>query len=104
MRRIRRRERQLEGARFEPGEVQQVVDEPGEAPGADADLVLWDMSNERVIRHKDLHDDCDYSPYEGHVVKAFPVTTISRGETVWDKGWISDRYGRGRFLKQEPHS
>lgn len=73
------------------------------APGADADLVLWDTSSEVVIRHANLHDACDYSPYEGRVVSACPVTTISRGETVWDRGWISDRHGRGQFLKQEAH-
>lgn len=33
-------------------------------PGADADIVLWDPTLAGVIRHADLHDACDYTPYE----------------------------------------
>jgi len=35
------------------------------AIGADADLVVWDPSITRKIRHADLHDGSDYTPYEG---------------------------------------
>jgi dihydropyrimidinase len=73
-------------------------------PGADADLVLWDTRAHRTIRHADLHDACDYTPYEGREVGAWPAVTVSRGEIVWDRGWVSDRHGRGAFLKQSPHS
>jgi len=72
-------------------------------PGADADLVLW-ASTPRTIKHAELHDDCDYTPYEGHDVGAWPAMTLSRGEVVWDRGWVSDRHGRGAFLMQVPHS
>jgi dihydropyrimidinase len=73
-------------------------------PGADADIVLWDIGKPVTIRHADLHDACDYTPYEGRKVAAWPVMTLSRGEIVWDRGRVSDRYGRGQFLKQSPHS
>jgi dihydropyrimidinase len=73
-------------------------------PGADADLALWDTRKPVTIRHDDLHDGCDYTPYEGREVAAWPVMTLSRGEVVWDRGWVSNRYGRGQFLKQSPHS
>jgi dihydropyrimidinase len=73
------------------------------APGADADIALWDAGRAVTIRHSDLHDDCDYTPYEGREVGAWPVMTLSRGETVWDRGWVSERQGRGQFLKQDPH-
>jgi dihydropyrimidinase len=73
-------------------------------PGADADIALWDSGAGRTIRHAELHDACDYTPYEGREVGAWPVVTLSRGEVVWERGWVSDRYGRGEFLKQDPHS
>jgi dihydropyrimidinase len=74
------------------------------APGSDADISLWNAQVPRTIRHADLHDACDYSPYEGWEVGAWPTMTLSRGEVVFDRGWIADRLGRGKFLKQSPHS
>jgi dihydropyrimidinase len=73
------------------------------APGADADIALWDTQRAVRISHEHLHDDCDYTPFEGFEVGAWPVTTIARGEIVWDRGWVSERHGRGRFLKQDAH-
>lgn len=73
------------------------------APGADADIVLWETGEPSAIRHADLHDACDYSPYEGHKVAARPVMTLSRGEVIWDRGHVAATPGRGRFLKQDPH-
>ncbi|HWJ35375.1 MAG TPA: dihydropyrimidinase [Steroidobacteraceae bacterium] len=73
------------------------------APGADADIVLWDTATPVDITHDALHDACDYTPYEGRRVGAWPSMTISRGETIWNRGWISDHYGRGRFLQQGSH-
>jgi dihydropyrimidinase len=73
------------------------------APGADADIVLWDTDTRVTITHANLHDACDYSPFEGRSVGAWPVMTLSRGETIWNRGWVCDRYGRGQFLQQSPH-
>jgi dihydropyrimidinase len=73
------------------------------APGADADIVLWDTRNPVDIKHEHLHGGCDYTPFEGRRVGAWPIMTLSRGETIWDRGWISDQYGRGRFLPQGSH-
>jgi dihydropyrimidinase len=68
------------------------------AIGADADLAIWDMNREWVVRHELLHDNCDYSPYEGMKLTGYPHRTISRGETVWHDGTFSAVAGRGRFL------
>jgi dihydropyrimidinase len=73
------------------------------APGSDADIALWDTQNTVEIKHANLHDDCDYSPFEGRVVGAWPIVTFSRGELVWNRGWVSDQYGRGKFLQQGKH-
>jgi dihydropyrimidinase len=68
------------------------------AVGADADLVLWDMEREWVVGHGLLHDNCDYTPYEGMKLTGFPVLTLSRGEVVWQDGEVCGRPGRGRYL------
>ncbi|HEV7252814.1 MAG TPA: dihydropyrimidinase [Mesorhizobium sp.] len=69
------------------------------APGGDADIVLWQTGDPRRVEHADLHDDCDYTPYEGMTLSAWPVVTLSRGERVWDKGWVSSAHGRGRYVE-----
>jgi dihydropyrimidinase len=67
-------------------------------PGADADIVLWDADRPGVIRHADLHDACDYTPYEGQAVRGLPVMTFSRGACVWDRGQVFGNPGRGRMV------
>ena len=68
--------------------------------GADADLVIFSPKSERVISHHLLHDNCDYTPYEGHVCKGWPVATFSRGSVVaWD-GKFLGKAGRGQFIKR----
>jgi len=70
-------------------------------PGADADMVLWEQGAPLPIGHHMLHDACDYTPFEGRRVSAWPATTLSRGERVWDRGWVSTAHGRGRFVGVE---
>jgi dihydropyrimidinase len=71
------------------------------AIGADADIAVWDPGKEVTITNALLHHDVDYTPYEGTKVKGWPVTTLSRGEIVWDNGRVTGKPGRGRFLKCE---
>jgi dihydropyrimidinase len=47
-----------------------------------------------------LHDACDYTPYEGLDVSAWPVVTLSRGEKIWERGWTSAAHGRGREISR----
>ena len=47
----------------------------------------------------------DYTPYEGRVVRGWPVLVLSRGEVVAKDGKVTESAGRGRFLpcdKPEP--
>lgn len=69
------------------------------APGADADLAIWEVDGKRRISHRDLHDRNDHSPFEGQTQTGRPVTTIVRGQRVWDGGKVLVRPGGGRFLK-----
>jgi dihydropyrimidinase len=64
--------------------------------GSEADLLIWDLHSERKIRHDDLHDAVDYTPYEGLTVAAWPETIIHRGQVV-EPGLSG---GSGRFLER----
>jgi dihydropyrimidinase len=69
------------------------------AIGADADIAIWDPHKDVTISNDLLHHDVDYTPYEGMQVTGWPVTTLSRGEVVWNEGQFDARIGRGEFLK-----
>ncbi|STM08028.1 phenylhydantoinase [Escherichia coli] len=73
------------------------------APGSDGDVVIIDPRQSQQIQHRHLHDNADYSPWEGFtcqgamsepypVVKRFSVTAPLQ------------QAGRGRFLRRKPLS
>jgi dihydropyrimidinase len=68
------------------------------AVGGDADIVIWDTEREWTVTHSLLHDQCDYTPYEGMRIKSWPELTLSRGEVVWNGKEPTVTPGRGRFL------
>ncbi len=68
------------------------------AVGADADIAIWDPDKEVTVSVDMLHDNMDYTPYEGRRVTGWPVITLSRGEVVWRDGKVTAEPGRGRFL------
>ena len=68
------------------------------AIGADADLALWDEKREVTITNDMLHHAVDFTPYEGTVVKGWPVLVLSRGELVCRDGEVVAKAGRGQFL------
>jgi len=68
------------------------------AIGADADIAIWDPTKEVTIENRMLHHAVDYTPYEGMRVTGWPVTTLVRGERVWDEGQVRGQAGFGQFL------
>ena len=70
------------------------------AAGSDADLVLMDPSLKAPLTHSMLHENCDYTPYEGFPLNGYPVLTISRGEIIAREGRFIGQKGRGRFIKR----
>ena len=58
------------------------------APGADADLVLWDPKKQVTITNETLQHVIDYTPYEGMEVTGWPVATIRRGEVAMRDGKV----------------
>lgn len=68
------------------------------AVGADADIAIWDAERTVTITNSTLHHNTDYTPYEGQVIKGWPIMTISRGDIVWDDGKVTAEPGRGQFI------
>jgi dihydropyrimidinase len=69
------------------------------AVGSDADITILDPSRRGKIRAADLHET-DYSPWEGHDIFAWPVTTILRGKVMVESGEYFAKPGDGRYLKR----
>ncbi|MEZ4405351.1 MAG: dihydropyrimidinase [Polyangiales bacterium] len=74
------------------------------APGADADLIVWDPDHEHTLSHANLHMRVDYSPYEERVVRGAPTHVLSRGEVIVERGSFKGSKGRGRFLRRSTFS
>lgn len=72
------------------------------AVGSDADIVLFDPNVERTLSAKTHHMNCDYSLFEGWKIKGEPVTVLSRGKVIIDKGKYLGTPGEGKFLKRGP--
>ncbi len=72
------------------------------APGADADLVVYDPNRRHTISATTHHMDVDYSCYEGRTVQGGSDVVLSRGEVIVENGEWKGRAGHGRFLRRQP--
>ena len=70
------------------------------APGADADIVLYDPNATTTISVDTHHMNMDYSAYEGTVINGRVDTVISRGKTLIADGSYHGSKGDGRYLKR----
>ena len=68
------------------------------AVGSDADLVLWDPNQTRIVRGGDLLSRAGFSIYEGVEVTGWPQITIRRGQVVYEAGRITAEPGSGRLV------
>jgi dihydropyrimidinase len=68
------------------------------AIGSDADLVIFDPNKKATLSHTMLHEQVDYTPYEGLEVRGYPVITISHGKILVRDGNFVGSKGQGRFL------
>ncbi|MGW8378284.1 dihydropyrimidinase [Streptomyces sp. ODS28] len=71
------------------------------APGADADLVLYDPHAEQTISAETHHMNVDYSAYEGKRITGRVETVLSRGETVIDRREFTGRAGHGSYVPRD---
>lgn len=68
------------------------------AVGSDADIAIWDSQMTAPIRHSNLHDGADYTPYEGTEITGWPVTVLLRGKVVIQDRVLRGQKGDGQYL------
>jgi dihydropyrimidinase len=66
--------------------------------GYDADLVIFDPEKRIALSTETLHENVDWTPYDGIELRGWPETTISRGHIVVENGEFRGRQGQGRFV------
>lgn len=71
------------------------------AVGQDADLVVFDPDRETVIDYKSLHQQVDYTPYEGLTIKGWPRTVLLRGRKIVEGDTFVGGEERGKFIARK---
>ena len=74
------------------------------APGADADLVIFDPTKPYTIKAADQHAIVDYSMYEGRECIGAPVLVMQRGQVLVDDGEMKAQAGQGQYLPRKRFS
>ncbi len=70
------------------------------APGADADVVVYDPEASHVISASSHHMNLDHSVWEGFAVTGQVRTVFSRGQEIVANGQFQGRAGHGTFLRR----
>jgi dihydropyrimidinase len=66
--------------------------------GSDADIVVFDPHQKKLLTRSVLHENVDYTPYEGMELTGYPVFTFLRGKMQFQQGTFIGKAGSGRFL------
>ena len=65
------------------------------APGADADIVVYDPRADHILRAEDMVSRADYTPYEGFVTRGSIAQVWLRGRLMVEDGQVvGDRMGQ----------
>lgn len=67
-------------------------------PGSDADIVIFDPERKVQLTHTMLHENVDYTPYEGYQLTGYPHITITRGKVAYQDGTFTGTAGSGKFI------
>jgi dihydropyrimidinase len=68
------------------------------AVGYDADLVVFDPQRRVTLSDDMLHENVNWTPFDGVEVTGWPAHTISRGAVIVQDGDFCGRAGHGRFI------
>ncbi|MCK5098503.1 MAG: dihydropyrimidinase [Desulfobacteraceae bacterium] len=71
------------------------------AKGSDADIIIIDPDKKESISKKMLHENVDYSPYEGFNVFGWPELTMARGTAIVQDRVFVGKKGFGKFIKRK---
>lgn len=72
------------------------------AIGYDADIAIWDPEKTTQVTAAGMHDNMDYTPFEGWELKGWPVTVINQGRVIVDGGELKAEAGSGSFIARKP--
>ena len=64
----------------------------------DADIVIWDPLLKKTAKDADELSNAKYTIFNGWELTGWPVTTIRRGEVVWENGKMLAKPGSGKFV------
>jgi dihydropyrimidinase len=70
------------------------------APGADADIVVWDPAGSKTLSASTQHSKGDFNIFEGMTVHGIPSHTLSQGKLVYVQGDLRVTAGAGRYIKR----
>ncbi len=68
------------------------------APGADADVVIWDPDLTITATQANRHGNVDYTPYEGMTFHGGAARVYRRGELAYRDGEVLAPAGSGQFI------
>lgn len=72
------------------------------APGSDADLVVWDPRISSLVTVESLHQQVDYTPYEGFHQMGQALHVFIRGKHVVQEGQLGGEKPTGIYLFRKP--
>ena len=70
------------------------------APGADADIVVWDPEKTLTISAETHHTNVNYNLFEGEQVTGAPEVVLVRGQVIVEGDELVAEPGAGRFVKR----
>jgi dihydroorotase len=68
--------------------------------GADADLAIVDLKQEKTILSEEMYSKCGWTPYAGQKVIGVPTMTLVKGKIVMQDGKITGQPGDGEWAKR----
>jgi dihydropyrimidinase len=68
------------------------------APGADADIVVWDPQGSRTISARTQFAKGGFNVFEGRTVRGIPSHTLAAGKVVFERGDLRAVEGAGRHV------
>jgi dihydropyrimidinase len=69
--------------------------------GSDADIVIIDPDKKTTVTNDMLHQNVDYTPFEGFELEGYPILTMSRGKIIAKDNKFIGKKGDGKFLKRK---
>jgi len=69
--------------------------------GLDADIAIWDPEEKREVRAVDMHDNMEFTPYEGMHLTGWPTTVIQRGKVIVEDNELQAGRGDGKFVPRK---